>query len=43
MTESGSPVVSMDAITKIFPGVKALDQVRDAPYDIHTADSARVG
>ena len=28
MTESGSPVVSMDAITKIFPGVKALDQVR---------------
>ncbi len=28
MTEPGSPVVSMDAITKTFPGVKALDQVR---------------
>ena len=28
MTEPGPPVVSMDAITKTFPGVKALDQVR---------------
>lgn len=28
MTERAPPVVSMDAITKIFPGVKALDEVR---------------
>jgi rhamnose transport system ATP-binding protein len=28
MTERETPVVSMDAITKTFPGVKALDQVR---------------
>ena len=28
MTERATPVVSMDAITKIFPGVKALDNVR---------------
>ena len=28
MTERAAPVVSMDSITKTFPGVKALDQVR---------------
>ncbi len=28
MTESVTPVVSMDAITKTFPGVKALDSVQ---------------
>jgi len=28
MTERETPIVSMDAITKIFPGVKALDAVR---------------
>ncbi|MDW3225338.1 MAG: sugar ABC transporter ATP-binding protein [Paracoccaceae bacterium] len=28
MTERATPVVSMDAITKTFPGVKALDAVR---------------
>ncbi len=28
MTESLTPIVSMDAITKTFPGVRALDQVR---------------
>ncbi len=28
MAERATPVVSMDAITKIFPGVKALDSVR---------------
>ncbi|OIQ26105.1 MAG: D-xylose ABC transporter ATP-binding protein [Alphaproteobacteria bacterium MedPE-SWcel] len=28
MTSAHTPVVSMDAITKTFPGVKALDQVR---------------